>query len=209
MNRFLYTFVFLFLHKVTIAQDVQIQSFIGNDGFQLNSIIQKEITKNKKLNYFGFSNVFTEYQSTDSLDLDLLNLAHYNLYKGIVAIGGVSISKKDMIPQLGLGYTMDKDRFNLNIFPMLNYSLKEKEVGGGLYTLMEYTPHIKNKWDLYTMLILDTDFNFREHLESKQYIRIGTQFDKRLQFGLGIDLSQKTNDFIFSSHYGGFLGYSF
>jgi len=121
-------FLISFSNLVT-AQDVQLQSFVGNTGVQFSNIIQREITKNKKLNYFGFNNISTEYNSIDSIDLDLLNLANYNVHKGIVVVGGMSVNKKDIIPQLGIGYTVDKDRFNLNVFPMLNYSFKQKDWG--------------------------------------------------------------------------------
>lgn len=210
MSKITLFITFLFISLFLSAQsEFQVQSFVGQDGFQFNTIFQKEITKNKKLNYFGFSNVFANYSSTDSLDIDLLNLINYNFHKGIVFVTGLSTSKNDIIPQIGMGYTMDKDRFNLNFFPMFNYSLKQKEVGFGVYTLMEFTPHIKNKLDLYSMLILDSDFNFNQHIDSKQYVRLGFLYNKKINFGLGADLEQKTNDFNFSSQFGAFLGYNF
>jgi len=74
---------------------------------------------------------------------------------------------------------------------------------------MEFTPYIKNKWNLYTMLILDSDFSFTEHIESKQYLRLGMQCDKKIQFGAGADFEQKTNNCNFTSNYGVFMGYAF
>lgn len=208
MKQFLFILV-LFSATVCFGQDTQFQTFVGNDGFQLSSIVQKEIRSYKKFSYFGASNVFAAYNSIDSLDLDLLNLVQYKLQKGFEIVGGISINKHDLMPQLGIGYSKESDRLNLNIFPLLSYSLKEKEMGAGLYTLVEFTPPIKNKWDLYTMLILDTDVSFKEHSESKQYVRIGTQYDRKLQFGLGLDLEQKTSKFNFGASFGVFIGYAF
>jgi hypothetical protein len=185
---------------------VQLQSFVGNDGLQFSTIIQKNI--DKKLNYFNFTNYYSEYNRQNSGTLEIYNVINYQIYKNIGIAAGNTFNNTDIIPQIGLSWNVDKDNLNFNFFPAINYSVNNKEAGLGIYTLLEYTPKISEKYNFYSMLILDSDFSFKEHSESNQYIRLGAEYKKKFQFGTGINLSEKGINYNFDTSFGVFLGYT-
>ncbi|CAI2768668.1 hypothetical protein [Flavobacterium collinsii] len=189
---------------------VQLQSFGGNDGFQFSTIIEKKIAANEKLSYFNFSNYYAPYDSISKGAFEMYHVLNYEFTKNIGVAIGNTFTNDDIIPQIGLSWTIDKEELNLNFFPALNYSLNSKKMGIGVYSLLEYTPKINEKWNSYNMLILDSDFTFKEHSESNQYIRIGAEFKKRFQFGLGLNFSESNieSSTVFNSSYGVFAGYT-
>lgn len=197
--------IFLMVNFISNAQ-VQLQSFAGNDGLQFSSIIQKNI--GAKTNYLGFSNYYSPYNSYEKGELESYNVLNYQLYKNLGIATGATFSSKDITPQIGFSWSVDKEKINFNLFPAINYSLNHKEVGLGLYSLFEYTPKINKKWNSYNMLIVDSDFTFKEHTVSNQYLRIGLEYKSKFQFGLGINFSENGDDFKFDNSYGIFMGYT-
>jgi hypothetical protein len=196
----------LFFTTIASNAQVQLQSFVGNDGLQFSTIIQKDITD--KLNYFNFTNYYTEYNSYSTAALETYNVINYSFYKNIGIAAGSTFSNTDIIPQVGLSWSVDKEKVNFNLFPAISYSMDQKEMGFGIYSLLEYTPKINDRWNLYTMLILDSDFSVKEHSESNQYLRLGVEYNKKLQFGAGINFAEKGSNFEFDNSYGLFLGYT-
>lgn len=187
---------------------VQLQSFAGNDGFQFSTIIEKKIASVDKLSYFNFSNYYTPYDSISNGSLEIYHVVNYEFSKNIGVAFGNTFTKEDLIPQAGLSWTIDKENLNLNFFPAINYSFDSKDFGLGVYTLLEYTPKLNENWNYYNMLILDSDFSFEEHSESNQYLRIGAEYNRKFQFGLGLNFSQFGKNFETNNSYGLFLGYT-
>jgi hypothetical protein len=81
-------------------------------------------------------------------------------------------------------------------------------LGYGFYSLIDYTPKITDKWNVYSMLILESDFDFKEHLQSNQLIRIGLEYKSKYHFGTGMNFSQQGSDLLLENSFGFFVGIS-
>jgi hypothetical protein len=110
---------------------------------------------------------------------------------------------------VGLAFIKEKGNFGINLFPALTYSFDSKEMGFGLYTLMEYTPKINEQFNLYTMLIIESDFSFKQHQSSNQVIRLGVETRKMMQYGISTTVSQTGSNFDTSIDFGIFIGKKF
>ncbi len=113
------------------------------------------------------------------------------------------------MPSVRLAYGKENEVWNISVFPAVIYSTKAKELGLGLYTLLEYTPKINEKLNLYSMLIVESDFSFKEHQSSSQVIRLGLENKKKMQFGVGSNISQAGSNFETDVNFGVFIGKKF
>jgi hypothetical protein len=53
----------LFIVISNAKAQVVLQGFAGNDGYEFSSFVQKDITKDAKLSYFGTTDYFAGYDS--------------------------------------------------------------------------------------------------------------------------------------------------
>ncbi|HCN51397.1 MAG TPA: hypothetical protein DIT10_20310 [Chryseobacterium sp.] len=59
------------------------------------------------------------------------------------------------------------------------------------------------------MLIVESDFIFKEHQASSQVARLGIENQKKMQFGIGSNISQTGKDFETDVNFGVFIGKKF
>ena len=60
---------------------VTLQGYAGNDGYEFSSFIQKTISKNEKLSYYGYSNYFAEYKNNGTSTAEVFQTLNYQLIK--------------------------------------------------------------------------------------------------------------------------------
>lgn len=174
---------------------VTLQGYAGNDGYEFSSFIQKTISKNEKLSYYGYSNYFAEYKNNGTSTAEVFQTLNYQLIKNAgVSLGG-TFTQGEFIPQVGLCYGVDKKHYSVSIFPGLGYSFKDKQINYGLNGLIEYSPKINDLWNFYSMLVLGSDFDGSEHTKTNEHLRLGLEYKTKFQFGLGLNLEQNGSDF--------------
>jgi hypothetical protein len=184
----------------------QLQSFVGKDGLEFFSLYQKDISANKKLAYYGYSNYSIEFNKTSKGESELYQVINYKLYKNSGLSFGGTLANGEFMPEAGLSLGGTKRNFNFNLFPALNYSFRSKNLGYGINGQLTFNPKINDQWNYYNLLILGSDFGFKEHTSSNQIIRIGAEYKDKIEFGVGVNLSEQGRNFNFDSNFGVFVG---
>ncbi|OCA70745.1 hypothetical protein BBI01_12450 [Chryseobacterium artocarpi] len=185
---------------------ISVQAYTGNKEAEILGIYNKDF--NSRWNYFASGTIGYDYDSK-KVTPEVYQNINYGLGKNWGISAGVHISKEDIIPSVGLAYGKENDVFGISVFPVFTYSTDAKEFGLGLYTLLEYTPRINDRLNLYSMLIVESDFGFKEHQLSSQVIRLGLENKKKLQWGIGSNISQTGSSFETDINFGVFIGKKF
>ncbi|BFO64848.1 hypothetical protein [Chryseobacterium sp. KCF3-3] len=199
-------FLLILLFPFCAQSQISVQAYGGNKETELLGIYNKDFSR--KWNYFASGTISYDYESK-KINPELYQNINYGIVKNLGVSAGVHLSDKDIMPSVGVAYGKENDVFAVNIFPAFTYSTDAKEFGLGLYTLLEYTPKINERLNLYSMLIVESDFSFKEHQSSSQIIRLGIENKKKMQFGIGSNISQTGSDFDTDANFGVFIGKKF
>ncbi|MFS4473902.1 hypothetical protein [Chryseobacterium sp. T20] len=199
-------FLLILLFPFCAQSQISVQAYGGNKETELLGIYNKDFSR--KWNYFASGTISYDYESK-KINPELYQNINYGIVKNLGISAGVHLSDKDIMPSVGVAYGKENDVFAVNIFPAFTYSTDAKEFGLGLYTLLEYTPKINEQLNLYSMLIVESDFSFKEHQSSSQIIRLGIENKKKMQFGIGSNISQTGSDFDTDTNFGVFIGKKF
>ncbi|WP_157676807.1 hypothetical protein [Chryseobacterium sp. T16E-39] len=204
MKRILFPFALLLSYSV--AAQISLQGYAGSKEAEVLGIFDKDFKT--KWNYFASGTISYGYE-TRKVNAELYQNLNYSFSKNWGISAGAHLSNEDVMPSLGLAFTKEKGDFGINLFPALTYSFDAKQLGLGLYTLMEYTPKINKRFNFYSMLIIESDFSFKQHQHSSQIIRLGLETKKKIQFGIGSTISQTGTNFETSTDFGIFIGKKF
>lgn len=185
---------------------ISVQAYAGNKETEVLGIYDKDL--GNKWNYFASGTIGYDYK-LKKVKPELYQNINYGIGKNLGVSAGVHISDQDIMPSLGLAYGKGNDVFGISVFPALTYSTDAKEFGLGLYTLLEYTPKINDRFNFYSMLIVESDFSFKEHQSSSQIIRLGLENRKKMQFGIGSNISQTGSSYETDINFGVFIGKKF
>ncbi|WP_241330303.1 hypothetical protein [Chryseobacterium arthrosphaerae] len=201
-NIFLFTLLLSFCGKAQVS----LQTYAGNKEAEMLGIYNKDFKS--QWNYFASATITYNYES-EKVNPELYQNLNYGIGRNLGISAGVHISREDIMPSVGVAYGKENQVWNISVFPAFTYSTQAKEFGLGLYTLLEYTPKINEKLTLYSMLIVESDFSFKEHQVSSQIIRLGIENKKKMQFGIGSNISQTGSGFETDINFGVFIGKKF
>jgi hypothetical protein len=196
----------LFYSLVGYTQDVQLLSNFNKTSFRFTTILEKEI--NNKWDYFSLTEVEATYKNADSLSFESNHFLNYKLIKNVTLTTGVGLQSDAILPQIGLGYTIEKNSWSYALYPMVNYAIANKQFGSSLNGIVEYTPAINTNWNFYNLLLLDFDYDFGDALQSQQYVNLGFLYNRKLNFGINIDFMQSNNYKESEVALGMFLGFN-
>lgn len=204
--KFLSTISLLLCSLLGYSQDVQLLSNFNNESFRFTNILEKEISN--KWDYFSISEVEAAYNDTNKLSFESNHFINYKIKNGLSLTTGIGLQNTNVLPQIGVSYSKEKKNWNYAFYPTFNYGIADNQFGTSLNTLIEFTPAINAKWNLYNLLLLDFDYDFGDAIQSQQYLNIGFQFNKKLNFGVNIDLGQSNNYKESEVELGLFLGFN-
>ncbi|NIF04014.1 hypothetical protein F3J23_01055 [Chryseobacterium sp. Tr-659] len=199
-------FLFALLIPFYGRSQISVQTYAGNKESEILGIYNRDFKS--KWNYFASGTIAYDYESKKVTPEIYQNL-NYGIGKNWGISTGIHISNKDIMPSVGVAYGKENDVFGISVFPAITYSTSAKEFGIGVYTLLEYTPKINEQFNFYSMLIVESDFNFKEHQASSQVIRLGLENQKKMQFGIGSNISQTGSSFETDINFGIFIGKKF
>ncbi|HCA08261.1 hypothetical protein [Chryseobacterium sp.] len=198
--------LFIVLISSYAQSQISIQAYGGNKEAEVLGIYDKDF-KNR-WNYFASGTVSYDYE-TRKVSPAVYQSLNYYVGSNWGASAGVYISDEDVMPSLGLAFVKETRTLGINLFPAVTYSLDTGKAGLGLYTLLEYTPKLNEKLNFYSMLMVESDFSFQEHQASSQIIRLGLENSKKMQFGIGSNISQTGSTFETDINFGLFIGKKF
>lgn len=198
--------LFMVLISAYAQSQISIQAYGGNKEAEVLGIYDKDF-KNR-WNYFVSGTASYDYE-TRKVSSAVYQSLNYYIGNNWGASAGGYISDEDVMPSLGLAFVKETGTLGINLFPAVTYSLDTGKAGLGLYTLLEYTPKLNEKLNFYSMLMVESDFSFQEHQASSQIIRLGLENRKKMQFGIGSNISQTGSTFETDINFGLFIGKKF
>ncbi|MCI5055300.1 MAG: hypothetical protein MRY83_04275 [Flavobacteriales bacterium] len=199
----LITIGFIFFIKVSMAQSIEVMPGTENMFFDIQFLkpLQED---NYKFTVFSRTRGIVDYES----NANILSAAYVSYSSkmglGLSVIGAVNSGSG---PSTAGGINILKAKKDFSIFALMAIEF-EDPLGYSFFTIMRYTPLLRGDWKLYSSLELFTLFRKSGHEVSSERIRLGLDF-KGLQFGLGTNLTQFTNEFISAENYGVFVRKSF
>lgn len=202
--------IFLFLTVLSfglkpVNAQIQVQSLVGHTGIEFNTLIQRDVSANHKLSYFGFTDFTIDYENKKYNSYDIFQVLNYELYNNIGASVGGSFTEGEFMPQAGLYWSFEKNSFQADLIPSLGYTFSSREIDFGLFGFLLYRPAINNKWNFYSQFVFESTFNLDQHAFSYQQLRIGFEYKYHIQFGLGVNLEEYESDFFVNHNIGVFF----
>lgn len=195
--------ILIMVTQYTFAQ-IPFEVMVGNKQTQYFAYIQKDLDSLGRWNIFsqGLYAVNHKDSSLNSISIDNQLTYQFNNWLGISA--GGSFDGLQFIPSLGLSfsYLNKKGDFSINAFPMIQLY---KPIALDFFTLINYSPQFTKKWGMFSQLIAGTNLGlqkenpkekrailnvFTRHNISNQLLRIGVNYNQKIQFGLGTDFAQ-------------------
>lgn len=171
---------------------IQAQSFEFMPGIErifVDAQYLKFLDKDYKFSLFSRSRATAEY---DQPVTDLFTGAYVNYTTksgfGASVIGRISSFNAGI--DAGLHFFKANETFMVFALPSININ---NELLYSWFSIMRFTPHINEKWKLYTSLELFSAFIQQGHLSSVQRIRLG--IDRQgYQFGLAVNIAERGNN---------------
>ncbi|UJP64295.1 hypothetical protein [Mongoliitalea daihaiensis] len=115
---------------------------------------------------------------------------NYSLTENFGLAAGGFVSQDGFSPIVAFNYTKISDNWLVSIFPSIEVT---RNPNLDVFAFVQFRPKINDRWSLFTQVIANSNFNFRQHNFSEQAIRLGLDY-KTFQFGLGMDINQFTSE---------------
>lgn len=189
---------------------IYIEGLIGNDRFDLQSLIEKRFTPTSKLSLLSVTSAASTYKNNlNSFDFINTTQIAYDLKKGFGVNAGISMNAKiGFNPTVGVQYVYGSPTLVVVVSPSVFLTTDHDFQS---VTVVQYQPRLSPNWKLYTSLAGLADYDVDAKLNARDYLhtRVGVSY-RLLTFGFGSDFDWygvPTNTY--RSNFGPFLGYSF
>ena len=175
--------VLIFLSSKVSAQSFE--TMFGIERIFIDAQSLKFFDEEKKISLFSRARATTEY---DNQNTSLFTGAYLN-YTTKTGVGGTvlgRISSNGSGIDAGIHYFKATKTVMIYALPSININ---DELLYSWFSIIRYTPTIKNDWKMYTSLELFSAFGEKGHLSSVQRIRLGID-KKDYQYGLAVNLNE-------------------
>lgn len=204
LSKRIFCLLMVFCYNPAHAQ-IFVQTFAGHTGIEFNTILERGVSSDHKLNYFGYSYFYVDYLNKTDNAYEIYQVLNYELINNSgVSLGG-SFSENEFIPQVGFYWHFEKNFIELDIIPAVDYSFGSGGISYSIFGFILHRKPIKNEWNLYNQLIFASNFDFSESHVSYQQLRIGLEYKNSLQFGIGVNFEEYDTDFVLNYNLGLFL----
>lgn len=180
--------LFLILAKAGASQSFEFMP--GTERIFIDAQFLKFFDQNYRWSLFSRARATTEYNDpvTDLFTGAYLNYTTKSGFGGTV-IGRISSFNSGV--DVGVHFFKANEKFVVYALPSININ---DELLYSWFSIVRFTPGLRNGWKLYSSLELFSAFVEAGHLSSVQRIRLG--LDKSgYQFGLAVNLAERGSDF--------------
>lgn len=173
--------------KPSFVSPVIVESMLGNNGVNLQTIFSKTFTPKSRFGIFGIGDLYGVYKTSEqAIRNQQMAQTHltFRIVKGLnVSAGALFEKHSGFRPTLGLQYNLFVKDFHLLLAPRVDLS---QTYNGEMLTIVEYTPTLKGNWKLYTRAQGLYNQDFKNDIHSVSYVwgRIGASY-KNYRFGVG------------------------
>lgn len=173
--------------KLHASPPTPVEVLLGNNRFVSQISISKKFAENSRFGFLATSYIAADY-GNDKSENESVNVAFitYDMVKGFGLVSGAVLNSAwGFRPYSGFRYLYANQQFLAMVIPgfYLTESHNFETIG-----LVEYRPHIKNNWSLYSRLegLYNVDMDTKKHDRSFIYGRLGLSY-KTLGFGFAVN----------------------
>ena len=184
MHRLVYIFLFLAFSLQGFTQSFEFMP--GTERIFIDAQYLKFFDAERKFSLFSRARATTEYNApiTDLFTAGYLNYTTKSGFGGSI-VGRISSFNAGI--DIGPHFSKGGKSFLIFALPSINIG---DELLYSWFSIVRFTPELKNGWKLYTSFELFSAFFSEGHLSSIQRIRLGV--DKNgYQFGFAINLAER------------------
>lgn len=205
MKQLVVVMVFFFSIIQTLTAQMPVQLFAGDKSIEYQMMWLKNVDAKQKFSLFNFTYFNIDYKTQRNNTYEIYQVGTYSLTKNIGIAGGGRFFNSQFTPLLAVSYQAAIKDFYISAFPSVQYSLTEKKTYYSLFCIAIYNPAINKTWGLYNQLFFEPMFDSRHHVFSYQQIRVGLDYKKKFQFGIGANMTQAGKSLNYIGNYGLFV----
>ncbi len=193
----------IFISKTSIAQSIEVMPGTENVFVDIQFL---EDMSDSNFKYVMYSQTRAIINQQNEANLSTVVFFNYKTKLGLgTTIASRITNNNGASGILGLSYLNINNRF-------LIYSLlaveRHEETRYGSFSVFKFYPPINDDWRVYTSLEVNSLINKDIHLDSVQRLRAGLDY-KGNQFGLGVNLRERGQDYQMIENYGLFFRKAF
>ena len=179
------TFLLFSFCTITTISSQSFEAMAGTERIFIDAQFLKFFDKDFKWSLFSRARATAEYDqnATNLFSGAYLNYTTKSGFGGSL-VGRIGTTGSGM--DIGPHYFKATKDFSVFILPTINLN---DELAYSWFSIMRYTPAIKNDWKVYSSLELFSSFVDEGHVFSVQRIRLGID-KKGYQFGFAVNLTQ-------------------
>ncbi|MGD1842060.1 MAG: hypothetical protein ACFB0B_14370 [Thermonemataceae bacterium] len=207
MKRIPLLIIFLISLSQHSEAQLPVQVFAGHESIEYNFLWFKDVDQQGRISLFNFTFFDVNYEDEAANFSEIYQVGTYNFNKNWGIAAGGRYTGGRFVPLVALSFQVQTESLYFNIFPSLQYASAADELQYALFGLLFYTPKINDNWHLFSQLAFEPIFNDQQHLFTYQQLRLGLEYKKLIQFGIGANLQQIGigDDFTFVENYGLFI----
>ncbi len=166
---------------------VIVESLIGNNGLNLQTIFSKTFTPASRFGVFGIADLYGVYKTKEqAIRNQQMAQTHltFRITKGLnLSAGAFFENHSGFRPTAGLQYNLFLKDFHLLLAPRFDLS---QTYNGEILGFVEYTPNVKGDWKIYSRVQSMYNRDLKNDIHSITYVwgRIGVSY-KNYRFGAG------------------------
>ena len=176
----------------------------GNKHAHYISYFDKDLDSSAKWNFFNLNRFTVNYEDKALNTVSIEGQLTYQLkpWLGISAGGG--FYGELFVPAIGLSlsYMNKKEDFFFQLYPTVVFV--EGQLAPSVLGLIIGTPKFSKNWGLTSQILISAD-----PFEAAQIVRIGADYQEKIQFGIGVDMTQNFESKNLNFNFGPFVRFTF
>ncbi|MFN6077048.1 MAG: hypothetical protein ACK46Y_15920 [Fluviicola sp.] len=190
--------------SLSIRAQIIIETLAGNKQAHYINYIDKDLDSSGKWNFFNLNRFTVNYKDKTLNTVSIEGQLSYQLKPWLGLSAGGGFYGELFVPAIGLSlsYMNKKEDFFIQFYPTIVYV--EKQFAPSLLGIIGYIPKFNKNWGLSSQIIFSVD-----PIEATQIVRIGADYKGKIQFGIGLDMTQNFDTRDLNFNIGPFVRYNF
>lgn len=179
---------------LTVVVSVQAKAQLVGELFTSKSYTAHEFwgelafSDSSRFSFFSYNLFRISHNAGQQNSLFNYSTVNYSITENFGIAAGGFLTQEGFSPVVALNLTKVSDTWLVSFFPSVELVRKPNL---DFFAFVQFRPKINDQWRVFSQIIANTNFNFRQHNFSEQALRVGLDY-KTFQFGLGLDVNQFT-----------------
>jgi len=179
--------IFTLIPASVFSQPIPAEFIAGNNYSTIGLIVNKKFSETSKFGIFHLNKLDIYYNDKEKNDLILQDLLFYEPIKSFRITGGAFYGGHGFSPTAGFQYVKKYKSLFILIAPRINI---EHDPAYDMMSIIQYTPKLSEKMNLYTSLKYLKVFDSGGNIKSNPEFKLGLE-KGNYQFGFSVALNRQ------------------